>query len=53
MAQILSPRGETPQLVQMERQVEQNILYINNWSLRLDPVIMARTCLALLRHQAY
>jgi lipopolysaccharide/colanic/teichoic acid biosynthesis glycosyltransferase len=53
MAQIRGFRGETRELVQMERRVEQDLWYINHWSIWLDLSIMARTCLALLQHEAY
>jgi putative colanic acid biosysnthesis UDP-glucose lipid carrier transferase len=53
LAQMKGFRGETRQLAQMERRVEQDLWYINHWSLALDLMIMARTCLVLLRHEAY
>jgi Undecaprenyl-phosphate glucose phosphotransferase len=53
MAQIRGLRGETRLLAQMEKRVEQDVWYINNWSLALDLVILARTCLVVLHHDAY
>jgi undecaprenyl-phosphate galactose phosphotransferase/putative colanic acid biosynthesis UDP-glucose lipid carrier transferase len=52
-AQVEGLRGETPRLSQMERRVERDLWYINNWSLTLDFKIMALTCVALLRPEAY
>src|SRR5580704_11309048 len=53
MAQTNGLRGETRQLVQMERRVEQDLWYINHWSLMLDVTIMARTCLVVLSQEVY
>jgi putative colanic acid biosynthesis UDP-glucose lipid carrier transferase len=53
MAQINGLRGETLQLVHMERRVEHDLWYIDHWSLALDLIIMARTCLVLLRQEVY
>ncbi len=52
-AQVQGLRGETRRLSQMERRVERDLWYINNWSLTLDFKIMAMTCVALFRHDAY
>ncbi len=52
-AQVQGLRGETRRLSQMERRVERDLWYINNWSLTLDFKIMAMTCAALLRLDAY
>jgi putative colanic acid biosysnthesis UDP-glucose lipid carrier transferase len=53
LAQMRGLRGETRQLAQMERRVEQDLDYINHWSLPLDLKIMAQTCLVLLRQEVY
>jgi undecaprenyl-phosphate galactose phosphotransferase/putative colanic acid biosynthesis UDP-glucose lipid carrier transferase len=52
-AQVAGLRGATPQLSQMERRVERDLWYIDNWSMTLDLKIMAATCGALLRLDAY
>ena len=52
-AQVVGLRGETSRLSQMERRVERDLWYINNWSLRLDVKIIALTCVALFRPDAY
>ena len=52
-AQVMGLRGETLRLSQMEQRVERDLWYINNWSLTLDLKLMAMTCVALLRFDAY
>ncbi|MBU6461144.1 MAG: undecaprenyl-phosphate glucose phosphotransferase [Bradyrhizobium sp.] len=53
-AQINGYRGETPQIQQMERRVEYDLWYINNWSLLLDLKILLKTVVvALLQPTAY
>lgn len=42
-AQVNGYRGQTEQLWQMEKRVEYDMWYIENWSLMLDFKIMART----------
>jgi Undecaprenyl-phosphate glucose phosphotransferase len=52
-AQVNGYRGETPHLWLMERRVEHDIWYVNNWSIWLDIRIMLRTGRALLQMSAY
>jgi undecaprenyl-phosphate galactose phosphotransferase/putative colanic acid biosynthesis UDP-glucose lipid carrier transferase len=53
-AQVNGLRGETSQLGQMQRRVEFDIWYINNWSLTLDVQILLRTIVEQMRsRQAY
>lgn len=52
-AQVAGLRGETRRLEQMERRVERDLWYINNWSPALDLRILAQTCVAVLRDEAY
>jgi Undecaprenyl-phosphate glucose phosphotransferase len=52
-AQISGYRGETKTLEQMEKRIEHDLWYINNWSFGLDMKIILRTVLALLKHEAY
>jgi lipopolysaccharide/colanic/teichoic acid biosynthesis glycosyltransferase len=47
-AQVNGYRGETPKIEQMERRVEHDLWYINNWSLLLDLKIVLRTIIVLL-----
>ncbi len=43
LAQVRGYRGETKKLSQMEKRVECDLEYINNWSIWLDVTIMFRT----------
>jgi Undecaprenyl-phosphate glucose phosphotransferase len=52
-AQVNGLRGETIHLEQMQRRVEYDIWYINNWSFILDMRILIRTCFEVLKHEAY
>ncbi len=52
-AQVCGHRGETKTLEQMEKRVEHDLWYINNWSFWLDIKIILRTFAALLSHEAY
>jgi Undecaprenyl-phosphate glucose phosphotransferase len=53
-AQINGWRGETDTAEKIERRVEHDLFYIENWSLTFDLYILARTPLALLNtDQAY
>jgi Undecaprenyl-phosphate glucose phosphotransferase len=51
-AQVNGFRGETPQIEQMERRVEHDLWYINNWSLMLDLRIVLQTVMVALRQTA-
>ena len=53
LAQIHGFRGETDTLEKMEKRVEYDMQYINNWSFWLDIKIMLMTIPALLRDDAY
>jgi undecaprenyl-phosphate galactose phosphotransferase/putative colanic acid biosynthesis UDP-glucose lipid carrier transferase len=50
-AQVNGLRGATPQLELMQKRVEQDLWYINNWSIALDMQIAVRTCFELLRQK--
>jgi undecaprenyl-phosphate galactose phosphotransferase/putative colanic acid biosynthesis UDP-glucose lipid carrier transferase len=53
-AQVNGYRGETRKLVLMEKRVEYDLWYINNWSLGLDIGILLKTILVGFRqHSAY
>jgi len=52
-AQVNGQRGETRQVEDMERRVELDLWYIDNWSLTLDLRILWRTCFELARAGAY
>ncbi len=53
LAQINGFRGETDTLEKMEKRVEYDMQYINNWSFWLDIRIMLMTLPALFRDDAY
>jgi putative colanic acid biosynthesis UDP-glucose lipid carrier transferase len=53
LAQINGFRGETETLDKMEKRVEYDMQYINNWSFWLDIEIMLKTPYALLRTKVY
>jgi Undecaprenyl-phosphate glucose phosphotransferase len=46
-AQVHGARGETDTLAKMERRVELDVWYINNWSVWLDFSVMIRTVLVV------
>jgi Undecaprenyl-phosphate glucose phosphotransferase len=48
-AQVHGARGETDTLDKMQRRVELDIWYINNWSIWLDFSVMVRTVLVVFR----
>ena len=48
-AQVSGFRGETARLEQMERRVDLDLWYINNWSIWLDLRILIRTCVVVPR----
>jgi Undecaprenyl-phosphate glucose phosphotransferase len=50
-AQVKGYRGETPKIEQMERRVEHDLWYINNWSPWLDISIILRTTVVMLRQR--
>jgi Undecaprenyl-phosphate glucose phosphotransferase len=51
-AQVNGYRGETRQIEQMERRVEHDLWYINNWSPLLDLKIVLKTVFVALRQNA-
>lgn len=53
LAQVRGLRGETSEIESMQQRIEADIEYINNWSLWLDLVILARTFGALTGKNAY
>jgi Undecaprenyl-phosphate glucose phosphotransferase len=52
-AQVNGWRGETKRMEEMEKRIEFDLWYINNWSVFLDFKIMWRTCFELVQHRAY
>ena len=48
-AQVSGARGETARLETMERRVNLDLWYINNWSVWLDMRILLRTCVVIHR----
>nr|WP_320136960.1 undecaprenyl-phosphate glucose phosphotransferase [uncultured Amphritea sp.] len=53
LAQISGFRGETDTLDKMEKRVEFDLAYINNWSLSLDLKILIKTPLSLVSKDIY
>lgn len=48
-AQVNGFRGNTSRLEDMQKRVELDLWYINNWSVALDLQILARTCVEVMR----
>jgi len=48
-AQVHGYRGATPNVADIQRRVEYDLWYIDNWSLRLDCLIIIRTFLEIMR----
>jgi len=53
LAQVSGYRGETETLDKMEKRVELDLTYINNWSLWLDIKILVKTPFTLLGKDIY
>lgn len=53
LAQVNGCRGETDTLEKMEKRVEYDLTYINNWSVWLDIRIMVKTVYTLFSKNAY
>ena len=53
LAQIHGLRGETQTVAQMEKRIEKDLWYIDNWSLWLDLKIASQTLIALVVNEAY
>ncbi|MFC5694248.1 undecaprenyl-phosphate glucose phosphotransferase [Pseudomonas sp. GCM10022186] len=53
LAQISGSRGETETIDKMERRVEMDLAYINNWSIWLDLKILIKTPFTLLSKDIY
>jgi putative colanic acid biosynthesis UDP-glucose lipid carrier transferase len=53
LAQISGCRGETDTIDKMQRRVEMDLHYINNWSLWLDLKILVKTPFTLLSKDIY
>jgi len=52
-AQVSGHRGATPTVEDIQRRVQFDLWYIDNWSLRLDILILLRTCIEVARGEAY
>lgn len=50
-AQVSGFRGETPEVSMMADRIEQDIWYVQNWSLMLDIKILLATLVSLFRHR--
>jgi Undecaprenyl-phosphate glucose phosphotransferase len=49
LAQVRGLRGETRELVSMQKRIDLDLWYISNWSIWLDLRILARTMLVVMR----
>jgi undecaprenyl-phosphate galactose phosphotransferase/putative colanic acid biosynthesis UDP-glucose lipid carrier transferase len=52
-AEVNGLRGETQTIEEIEKRIELDLWYINNWSLVLDFKIIWRTCVERAQHRAY
>ncbi len=50
-AQVHGLRGETPHIETMQKRVDMDLWYINNWSLWLDLRILAQSCVEVMRQR--
>jgi putative colanic acid biosynthesis UDP-glucose lipid carrier transferase len=50
-AQVNGLRGETATVEKMQRRVQYDLEYLNNWSFKMDLEIIARTALTVLGHR--
>ena len=48
-AQVNGHRGPTPSLAEIRKRVECDLWYIDNWSMRLDFIIIIRTFIEVMR----
>jgi lipopolysaccharide/colanic/teichoic acid biosynthesis glycosyltransferase len=53
LAQVNGCRGETKHLAQMQKRIDHDLWYIDNWSLLLDLHILVRTTLVPLKRDGY
>jgi len=53
LAQVNGCRGETDTLDKMQRRVEYDLAYINNWSIWLDVKVMVKTVVTLFSKNVY
>jgi len=52
-AQAHGLRGETAEISLMERRIEMDLWYVNNWSIWLDIKIILKTFIEVFRNDAY
>ena len=53
LAQVNGLRGEVKNLSMMKKRVEADLMYLNNWSLKLDLKILLKTIFNIHTHQSY